>query len=232
MLALQEKGDSSQKREQEIQVFIGDPIEFAIKTQKLDDFVSALYLTHTIGDNTIVDYSLPKIGGPGNTEWEFAVTSISGKTYPEFMTLNPSCATLKFRPDKDEYSDNTFYWLLSVKEKDSDTYVRDGLQMQVTVLPPVDLTYEVVITDGALGLGQIIFSHAVNMAWLLENFDSFFSAFLVNNETSQVTSVNSLEASSFDRNNAGTIIDFQVPTFDVKASTLSLGIVMGINDFG
>ena len=70
------------------------------------------------------------------------------------------------------------------------------------------------------------------MAWLQENFDSFFSAFLVNNETSQVTSVNSLEATSFDGNNAGTIIDFQVPTFDVKASTLSLGIVMGINDYG
>ena len=38
--------------------------------------------------------------------------------------------------------------------------------MQISVLPPVPLEYDVVITDGETGSGQIIFSLAVNMAWL------------------------------------------------------------------
>ena len=75
MLILQEVGNSALKVEKEIEVFIGDPVVLAQKSQKLDDFTNALILEHSMGDYGAVDYRLPTISGPGSTQWEFIVES-------------------------------------------------------------------------------------------------------------------------------------------------------------
>jgi len=68
------------------------------------------------------------------------------------MTLN-SVGQLEFRPDRDEYSGRTFYWLLTVHDRDHEDLFTRSMEMQVSVLPPVPLDYEVIITDGATGSG-------------------------------------------------------------------------------
>ena len=69
------------------------------------------------------------------------------------------------------------------------------------------------------------------MAWLKDNFDNFFSAFLIDNSTNAVTSIDSLRAIRFDDTYAGQVIDFEVAAFDVRASTLRLDIVMSAVDY-
>ena len=108
---------------------------------------------HEIGDYSEVDYKLPTISGPGNTVWRFSVDAVPGKTFPPFMNLNQQTLSLEFKPDKDEYSDNTYYWMLTVEDVAHPTLFFRSLEMQITVLPPVHLGYEVVITDGAAGSG-------------------------------------------------------------------------------
>ena len=184
-LVLQKVGNSSLKKEKEIEVFIGDPVVLQQKEQKLTDFENELKAEHYMGDYGAVDYKLPVISGPGSTQWEYAVTAVQGKTYPAFMTLNKATWTLEFRPDKDEYSGVTFYWLLTMKEVGSDLFER-GIEMQITVLPPTELEYKVEITDGATGSGKITFSLPIHMAWLKDNFENFFSAFLVDKATGDV----------------------------------------------
>ena len=94
------------------------------------------------------------------------------------MKLVKATWTLEFKPDKAEYSGVTFYWLLTLREVGSDLFER-GIEMQITVHPPIELTYKVEITDGATGSGKITFSLPINMAWLKDNFDKFFSASMV-----------------------------------------------------
>ena len=147
------------------------------------------------------------------------------------MTLN-SVGQLEFRPDRDEYSDRTFYWLLTVHERGNEDLFTKSMQMQVSVLPPVHLEYEVIITDGATGSGQIIFSLAVHMAWLKDNFDSFFSATLVEWSTGASTNVDSLKALSFEDTYAGRVVNFEVDSFDVRTFKLQLDVVMGAADYG
>ena len=147
------------------------------------------------------------------------------------MTLN-SVGQLEFRPDRDEYSDRTFYWMLTVHERGNEDLFTKSMQMQVSVLPPVHLEYEVIITDGATGSGQIIFSLAVHMAWLKDNFDSFFSATLVEWSTGASTNVDSLKAISFENIYAGRVVNFEVDSFDVRTFKLQLDVVMGAADYG
>ena len=79
---------------------------------------------HTMTDYGIYDYALPAISGPDATVWEFIVDSIQGKDIPPFMNFNDQANKLEFRPDSDTYSGNTYYWLLTVREDDSQTFLR------------------------------------------------------------------------------------------------------------
>lgn len=70
------------------------------------------------------------------------------------------------------------------------------------------------------------------MAWLKDNFDSFFSATLVEWSTGASTSVGSLRAISFEDTYAGRVVNFEVDQFDVRSSKLQLDIVMSAADYG
>jgi len=70
------------------------------------------------------------------------------------------------------------------------------------------------------------------MAWLKDNFDSFFSANLDEWSTGASTSVDSLKAISFEDTYAGRVVNFEVDSFDVRTFKLRLDVVMSAADYG
>ena len=102
--------------------------------------------------NGILTYALPEISGPGATVWEFSVEDVQGKALTPFVSLNQATKVLQLNPNNEIYAGNTYYWLLVVREKDSQKFVRE-IEMQITVLEAVRLNYEAVITDGLTGSG-------------------------------------------------------------------------------
>lgn len=56
------------------------------------------------------------------------------------------------------------------------------------------------------------------MAWLKDNFDSFFSAKMVDLSTGASSSIDSLKAISYEDVYAGRVVNFEVDAFDVRAS--------------
>ena len=69
------------------------------------------------------------------------------------------------------------------------------------------------------------------MAWLKDNFDSFFSAKMVDWSTGASTSIDSLKAISYEDNYAGRVVNFEVDAFDVRASKLQVDVVMSLADY-
>ena len=80
--------------------------------------------------------------------------------------------------DADTYSaDNALFILPANAEGPTKMVIdldSDNLEV-VAVIPPSELTYTVTITDMEAGTGEIVFSLPVDMEWLEDNFNDFFS---------------------------------------------------------
>ena len=93
-------------------------------------------------------------------------------------------------------------------------------------VPATKLSYEVQMLDMDLGTGQIKFSHAINMEWLEENFSDFFSVSVVDDASGDETVPADFEATKFDSEEDGKVVDFTVSTFEAEESTLTMDITM------
>ena len=81
---------------------VQDAWEGQEKNKRLDLFNPQTSYQMKVGD--IIDKQLQTLPtGPADTEWEYSISSITGKNYPNFVNLNQATQTLEFRPDKQEY---------------------------------------------------------------------------------------------------------------------------------
>ena len=78
-----------------------------------------------VGDE--VDSKLTDIpDGPGSSVWEYSIEQISGKTYPNFVSLNQATNTLEFRPNLQEYEYSYYYFMLVLQEKGNSANRREA----------------------------------------------------------------------------------------------------------
>ena len=87
--------------------------EEGLKDQRLDLFSPKTEYEMKVGDS--VDTPLTTIpDGPGSTEWEYTISRISNKKYPDFVSLNQATNTLEFRPNLQEYDFSFYYFMLTL----------------------------------------------------------------------------------------------------------------------
>ena len=100
----------------------------------------------------------------------------------------------------------------------------------VADVPATRLSYTVEMLDMDLGTGQIRFSHAINMKWLEENFDAFFTVYLVDDEGVKGDALQDVDA-TYDSEDDGRVVDFTVPAFEADDKTLTMDIAMDQEDY-
>ena len=108
-----------------------------VKSQRLDLFSAKTEYSMKVGDS--VDTVLTTIpDGPGSTEWEYSINRISGKNYPDFVSLNQATNTLEFRPNLLSYDNGLYYFMLTLQEKGNSANKREA-EVEVFVGDPVVL---------------------------------------------------------------------------------------------
>ena len=100
----------------------------------------------------------------------------------------------------------------------------------VADVPATRLSYTVEMLDMDLGTGQIKFSHAINMKWLEENFEDFFTVYLLDDEGVQGADLKDIDA-TYDSEDDGRVVDFTVPAFEADDKTLTMDIAMDQEDY-
>ena len=100
----------------------------------------------------------------------------------------------------------------------------------VADVPATRLSYTVEMLDMDLGTGQIRFSHSINMKWLEENFDAFFTVYLVDDEGVKGDALQDVDA-TYDSEDDGRVVDFTVPAFEADDRTLTMDIAMDQEDY-
>ena len=100
----------------------------------------------------------------------------------------------------------------------------------VADVPATRLSYTVEMLDMDLGTGQIKFSHAINMKWLEENFEDFFTVYLLDDEGVQGAALKDIDA-TYDSEDDGRVVDFTVPAFEADDKTLTMDIAMDQEDY-
>ena len=134
--------------------------------------------------------------------------------------------------DADTYSANDALFILPADAEGPTKMVidldSDNLEV-LAVIPPSELSYTVTITDMEAGTGEIVFSLPVDMDWLEDNFDDFFSMTLVNDEDDAESDFDDFEATKF--HDDGLQVDITVGTFENETNTLKMGIAMAAEDY-
>ena len=134
--------------------------------------------------------------------------------------------------DADTYSaDNALFILPANAEGPTKMVIdldSDNLEV-VAVIPPSELTYTVTITDMEAGTGEIVFSLPVDMEWLEDNFNDFFSMVLVSDEGDTESDFDDFEATKFHED--GLQVDISVGTYEDESNTLKMSIVMAAEDY-
>ena len=116
-----------------------------VKSQRLDLFSAKTEYSMKVGDS--VDTVLTTIpDGPGSTEWEYSINRISGKNYPDFVSLNQATNTLEFRPNLQSYDNSLYYFMLTLQEKGNSANKREA-EVEVFVGDPVVLAQKQQLLD-------------------------------------------------------------------------------------
>ena len=119
--------------------------EEGLKDQRLDLFSPKTEYAMMVGDS--VDTPLTTIpDGPGSTEWEYKISSISNKKYPDFVSLNQATNTLEFRPNLQEYDFSFYYFMLTLQEKGNSANKREA-EVEVFIGDPAILAQKQQLLD-------------------------------------------------------------------------------------
>ena len=107
---------------------------------------------------------------------------------PPFLMFDDVAMTLTFRPDSIWYQGQTYYFMIVIKEKNSDTimypYYCTVKVAGVRIDPEeylnfTDITFSMTDIDRE-SKGALIWSHPVNLTFIKENWDSMFDVYIKN----------------------------------------------------
>jgi len=153
------------------------------------DFVSEIETTWTIPVNDVFTYNLPAIkDDEGNDEPEVYIANMTNQPPPPFLFFDSVNMKLIFRPDSIWYQGLTYYFMIVVKEKNSDTIMYPyycTVKIAGSRIDPeeylnfTDITFKMTEIDRE-SKGAFIWSHPVNLTFVKENWDAMFDVYIKN----------------------------------------------------
>jgi hypothetical protein len=86
------------------------------------DFVTEIETSWTLSVGQVLEYKLPALkDDEGNDEPELYIANMTSQPFPPFLFFNNDTNTLKFTPHSIWYQGMTYYFIIIVKEKHSDS---------------------------------------------------------------------------------------------------------------
>jgi len=153
------------------------------------DFVEEIETTWTLSVGDVHEYKLPRLEDKeGNDIPEVYVNKMTNQAYPPFLHFENYTNTLVFRPDSDWYQGHNYYFMIVVKEKNSDSVLYPyycTVKMSGNIIDPMeylnftDITWEMTPIDRN-SKASIVFSHPVNLPFIKENWDDMFDVYIKN----------------------------------------------------
>lgn len=153
------------------------------------DFVTEIETSWTVAVDEVFEYQLPEIkDDEGNDEPEVYVANMTNQPAPPFLFFDSDTLTLKFRPDSIWYQGLTYYFMIVIKEKNSDTIMYpyyctvkvSGVRIDPEeYLNFTDISFKLTDIDRE-SKGALIWSHPVNLTFVKENWDSMFDVYIKN----------------------------------------------------
>jgi len=160
-----------------------------VVTNNYPDFVTEIQTTWTLSVGDVYEYKLPKIKDKEENDVpEVYVSEMAKQQYPPFLFFNNITNTIIFRPESIWYQGRNYYFIITVKEKNSDTVLYPyycTVKMQGSIIDPMeylnftDITWEMSTIDRE-SKSSLVFSHPVDLQFVKDNWDSMFHVYIKN----------------------------------------------------
>lgn len=149
------------------------------------------------------------------------------------MTFDGSTNTIKSVPDKQEYVDKKYVFVVRVE--DAEQTVAVDFESTITVHDAMKWTWIAYLTDNLEFTGRIEFDHKIDMTWVEANFESMFTVSASNTEKGDPVSSDALKltATKFDSDveMPGQVLDFKISSYDFKQDTVTITVNDQIDGF-
>lgn len=153
------------------------------------DFVKEIDTTWTLSVGDVFEYKLPALKDEeGNDEPELYIANMTSQPFPPFLYFNNDTNSLKFSPHSVWYQGQTYYFIIIVKEKHSDSvfypYYCTVKMSGVKLNPEVyfnftDITFKMSTID-RYSQGTFTWSHPVNLTFVRDHWDEMFDVYVKN----------------------------------------------------
>jgi len=153
------------------------------------DFIREISTSWTLSVGDVVNYKLPDLkDAEDNDDSEVYVNSMPNQEYPPFLYYNNDTRTLTFTPHSQWYQGITYYFIIMVKEVNSDTVFYPyycTVKMLGTKLDPwealnfTDLTFSMGPIDRE-SKGTLVWSAPVDLQFVKENWNTMFDVYIKN----------------------------------------------------
>jgi hypothetical protein len=153
------------------------------------DFVKEIETSWTlsVGDN--VQYKLPQLrDAESNDVPEVYINNMTNQPYPPFLYYDNDTTTLSFSPHSEWYQGITYYFIIVVKETNSDTVMYPyycTVKMSGVKLDPeealnfTDLSFDMGPIDRE-SKGTFVWSSPVDLQFVKDNWDAMFDVYIKN----------------------------------------------------
>jgi len=153
------------------------------------DFVKEIETTWTLAVGDVFEYQLPDLKDEeGNDEPEFYIANMTTQPFPPFLYFNNQTKSLKFTPHSVWYQGHTYYFIIIVKEKHSDSvfypYYCTVKMSGVKINPEVYFNF----TDIKFKMspinryseGWFTWSSPVDLEFVRDHWDEMFDVYIKN----------------------------------------------------
>ena len=160
-----------------------------VKKNTYPDFQTEIETSWTLSVGERHEYKLPPlVDDEGNDTPEVYITEMPNQPYPPFMYYDNDTQTIIYTPHSIWYQGKTYYFIIVVKEQNSDSvmypYYCTVKMSGVTVDPDEYLNY----TDISFSMGELDreskgtfkWSHPVNLEFVRDNWDQLFDVYIKN----------------------------------------------------